>query len=646
MKLNTLFIFFISAFLFLPLNAQDIYDEHCSGLKSWQDLNSDTYVADPGLLNYDVVFYYIDLEVNDTSTYLIGFTEMQAVVVSGSLSEVVIELSDVLIIDSVLIDGAKTDSFTHADNIIRINPEKAFQQNDHFTSRVYYNGSGGNDSFFSGISSKTDYEWDQHVTYTLSEPFHANDWFACKQILTDKADSAYIFITTDTSLMAGSNGLLTNVTELPEGKHRFEWKTNYPIAFYLLSLCVSDYQDYSGYAFPEKGAEKILIQNYIYDKPLFLEQNKEDIDMTAEMIELYSELYSMYPFDKEKYGHCYAPIGGGMEHQTMTTLSDFNFGLVSHELAHMWFGDNVTCATWQDIWINEGFASYTEYLALEYLVSYESAQSWMVNAHDRARTEPDGSVYIPEEDATDIWRIFSGALSYKKGAAIIHMLRYELDNDSVFFNVMRNFQSAYKDSVATGMDFMQVLEETSGREFDWFFDQWYFGKGFPRFSFTWWQNKDSLNISGTQKGSSDDTPFFRTHIDFQVSYIDGSDTIIRLEQTEEEQLFQVSVPNFVSGVIADPDNWILDYSSIIKKPVEGGTFSVGPNPFTDEILIEFNYANLNRNITISDLAGKIVGNFETRNQLVSVPVQNLTRGVYIVTVKEGHDIRSTKIVKE
>ena len=609
-------------------------------------MNADTYVADPALLNYDVIFYYIDLEANDASTYIKGFTEMQAVVVSGNLSEIVVELSAVFSIDSILIEGSRTDSFAKAGDIIRINPDETFQKNDHFTSRVYYHGSGGNNTFFSGISNQIDHEWNQPVTYTLSEPFHASDWFACKQVLTDKADSAYIFITTDTSLMAGSNGLLSTVTELPEGRHRFEWKTNYPIAFYLLSMCVSDYQDYSGYAFPEKGQDKILIQNYIYDTSGFLAENKEDIDMTADLIELYSELFSMYPFKKEKYGHCYAPMGGGMEHQTMTTLSSFNFGLVAHELGHMWFGDNVTCATWQDIWINEGFASYTEYLALQFLVSYEEAQSWMVNAHDRARNEPDGSIYIPEEDATEVWRIFSGSLSYKKGASIIHMLRYELDNDSVFFDVLRNFQKAYKDSVATGMDFLQVLEETSGMEFDWFFDQWYFGKGFAKYSFTWWQNKDSLNISSIQTGSSDDTPFFRTHMDFLVTFVDGTDSLIRLEQTENEHLFQVSVPNFVFNVIADPENWILESSSIIKKPVAGGTFSVGPNPFTEEIIIEFNYTNFNRDITISDMTGKVVGKFETSNQLVSVPVHNLTRGVYIISVKEGGKISSTKIIKE
>ena len=166
--MTRLLLFSIAAFVLLPVSAQHKHDENCSGLKSWQEFNADTYVADPALLNYDVVFYYIDLEANDTSTYIEGFTEMQAVVVSGSLSEIVIELSAVLNIDSILIGGNKTESYTHAGNIVRINPDETFQQNDLFTSRVYYHGSGGNDSFFSGISNQVDHNWDKPVTYTLS----------------------------------------------------------------------------------------------------------------------------------------------------------------------------------------------------------------------------------------------------------------------------------------------------------------------------------------------------------------------------------------------------------------------------------------------------------------------------------------------
>ncbi len=107
--------------------------------------------------------------------------------------------------------------------------------------------------------------------------------------------------------------------------------------------------------------------------PHYFKQNKAAIDKTGDLILLYSDLFGDYPFANEKYGHCVAPFGGGMEHQTMTTLVNFSFLLVAHELAHQWFGDFVTCSTWQDIWINEGFASYAEYLANQYLKSQEDS---------------------------------------------------------------------------------------------------------------------------------------------------------------------------------------------------------------------------------------------------------------------------------
>jgi len=175
-----------------------------------------------------------------------------------------------------------------------------------------------------------------------------------------------MFLTCDDDCMAGSNGVLTNIVELPNNKKRFEWKSNYPINYYLLSYAVAEYQDYSIYAHPE-GSEPILIQNFVYDNSYYLSGNKEDIDHTIDLIEVFSDKFGFYPFVNEKYGHCLTTLGGGMEHKTITTLVSFGFGLVAHELGHMWFGDYVTCATWKDIWINEGFVSYTEYVAAENL---------------------------------------------------------------------------------------------------------------------------------------------------------------------------------------------------------------------------------------------------------------------------------------
>ncbi len=174
-----------------------------------------------------------------------------------------------------------------------------------------------------------------------------------------------------------------------------------------------------------------------------------------------------------------APMGGGMEHQTMTTLHDFSFYLVAHELAHQWFGDFITCGNWQDIWINEGFASYLEYVAAQELLGQAAADEWMANAMSIALRETSGSVYVPEERVDDTYRLFDYGLTYKKGATLLHMIRFILDDDALFFSTLKVYLEAYGNGLATGADFQEILESESGMDFSCFFDQWYYGEGFP-----------------------------------------------------------------------------------------------------------------------------------------------------------------------
>ncbi|GMT44452.1 MAG: hypothetical protein IEMM0006_0284 [bacterium] len=320
------------------------------------------------LFDYDVHFYGLDISVSPTSTFVSGNVTIGASTLVDKLDTFAVELIPEMSIDSAFLDGEKLNKpVRNADNILF--PVTPIQnKGSHFSVKIYYHGTSPTGGFFSGVSTAYNKIWKKQVTWTLSEPFAAKTWFPVKEDLKDKADSAWVFLTVDSNYMAGSEGLLTAITELPGGKKRFEWKTKYPIDYYLLSYAVADYRDFSFYAHPDSPAgDSVLVQNFIYNSDNYLNQHRNQITETAKFIELYVKLFGPYPFRKEKYGQSLTELAGGMEHQTMTTLGNFGFDLVAHELGHMWFGDNVTCADWSDIWVNEGFATYADYLANEYI---------------------------------------------------------------------------------------------------------------------------------------------------------------------------------------------------------------------------------------------------------------------------------------
>ncbi|MQY79363.1 MAG: T9SS type A sorting domain-containing protein [Bacteroidetes bacterium] len=644
-----LFLFLVQSVL-LPAQKGLLYEFNISCSHMKQELVQSAYreyIAE--LDEYDVKFYKLDVEVTNTSTFIKGNTLIGAVSQVSSLDQFVIELISDLTVDSVLINDEK-QSFDHSGDLITVSLASSVSQGEYFTAQIFYEGLVPSEGFFSGMTTGKDQNTGFHVTWTLSEPFNAKDWFPCKQVLEDKADSIHVFVTTDQNLMAGSNGLLTAVVPLPDNKTRYEWKSSYPIVYYLISVTVADYMDYSIYAKPEGYIDSILIQNYIYDDPSYLETNKDLINKTKNLVELFSELYSLYPFEKEKYGHCVAPMGGGMEHQTMTTLNDFRFFLVAHELGHMWFGDNVTCATWQDIWINEGFASYTEYLAYQYLRDQETADLWMKNAHNRAKNEPEGSVYIPFEDANSVNRIFSGNLSYKKGAAIVHMIRFELDNDSVFFQVLQDFQNTFKDSVATGLDFKSVLETTSGKNFTDFLNQWYFGEGFPSFGIEWSQDGDTVLIRSSQTPSSINTSLFKTSLEYKLIYF-GGDTTIRVFQDQDIQAFSIYMPHQITNLVVDPNNWILNQVSSIDHIADFQKFvekkiKVYPNPFSSDLKILFFEGSKHREISIIDFSGKVLLKITSNYYKLTIAGNTIPRGIYLLKIREGDQSYAQKIVKQ
>ena len=606
------------------------------------------------LFDYDVHFYRLDISVSPTSTFVSGNVTIGASILVDKLDTFAVELIPEMSVDSAFLNGHKIDKPTrNADNVLfPITPIQ--NKGTHFSVRIYYHGTSPTGGFFSGVSTAYNKTWKKHVSWSLSEPFAAKTWFPVKQDLKDKADSAWIFLTVDSNYMAGSEGLLTAITKLPGGKKRFEWKTKYPIDYYLLSFAVADYRDFSFYAHPDNPPrDSVLIQNFIYNSDNYLRQHRNQIKETAKFIELYVKLFGPYPFRKEKYGQCLTELAGGMEHQTMTTLGDFGFDLVAHELGHMWFGDNVTCADWSDIWVNEGFATYADYLANEYINGDSLARVFITKAQNSAMSQPGGSVYIPKDEIYlgNEWRIFNGRLSYNKGASIIHMLRHEINNDSVFFRILKTYQNQFAGGVATGDDFKSVVNAVTGMDYTWFFTQWYYGEGYPIYTIEWYDSANVLHLTGTQTTSTNNPGFFKMWMDYKIEFVNGSDTLIRLQQTANINQFAVPVSGKVQGIVVDPDDRTMEKVNDIiyvgvrdrENPVY---FSMGPVPARQFLYLQFQQpADQQKKVVISDLSGRRMYEMITNNNSLRINMSRFKPGLYIVRVETARHVFVRKFIR-
>ena len=598
---------------------------------------------------YDVTFYDLNLNMTNLSTYLSGKVAIHAKA-NEPIDSALYELFSTFNIIDITVNGISVD-YSRVNSVIKV-PVNA-QSGESFVIETEYDGTpptaATNPLGGAGMSQDDSPTWGNEVVWSLSEPFSAYEWFPCKQSLIDKADSSYFFITVPSNLKAGSNGLLDQVIDFGNGYSQYQWKHRHPIDYYLISVSVSSYVDYSIYANPTGAPNPILIQNYIYDNPQTLSYFQDDIDETVDFMELFYDLYGPYPFEDEKYGHCMAPFSGGMEHQTMTTQGFFNKGLTAHELGHQWWGDHVTCASWCDIWINEGFASYSEYLMLENLYPNES-DGHMEDVHDNVMSQNGGSVWVL--DSLNENRIFSGRLTYDKGAAIVHSMRYMINDDDQFFQILRDFQDTFADGTAYGVDFKNALESESGIDFTAFFEQWYFGQGYPTYAIQWQQSGENLLLEINHNTSKPNiTPTFTNDLDVKFQRIGLPDTTIRFSISSNSELYTITNIGQINGSITmDPDNWIINANgSIIETntlnseidQTSTSNLYISPNPSNG--IFSIHNLNTRAEITVRDMNGKIRENIEF-NPGDFIDIKKLGKGTYIIDIQINKSIKRIKII--
>jgi aminopeptidase N len=635
-------LFFSLGFLFF-FGLNQLQAQHfCSDTKQAQ-LNHNLYKANASSVEmlqmekYDVYFHHLKVAVERTSTYISGSVVTAAKSRVSGLDTFVVQLYSSLIVDSVIGSNNTQLSFYRTGDIVYILLAQSVQTEQKFSLEIFYHGtppSQQSAAIGQGFSNKASPTYGNQVTWSLSQPYSAYEWWPCKQSLQDKIDSVFVSVTTDISNMVGSNGLLKGIENKGNGKHVYHWQTHYPTDYYLVMVTVGQYTEYTHYAKPQNFADSILIQHYIYSNPLAYSNNKASIDAAKPQLELFSNLFGFYPFHKEKYGHVMAPFSGGMEHQTMTSLGVMDFDIVAHELGHQWFGDNVTCATWKDIWLNEGFATYTEYLAAKYLKSASYTSSWLTTMHNEAKKGV-GSVYV--NDTTDVSRIFSGQLTYNKGGSAIRVLHYLL-GDSLFFDVCKTYQVRFANRTASTNDFRLLVNELSGKDYDFFFNQWIYGAGFPTYLVRWNQIKDSLNMIITQSNGQQPTNIFNLPLPIVIKRLSGDSTIIANSNASENG-FKIRVEGKIVSLKLDPENWILKNSSVmqdtsllssVNKHSINEEVSVFPNPATGYVEIK-GLENTKGTIVFYDILGHVILSRQVfGNEIVGL--EGLKEGIYFVQI--------------
>lgn len=551
----------------------------------------------------DVGYYRIDLNVHPFLSMLHGAVLIRGTSLVDSLRQISLDLDAAMRVDSVR-SGHTGLSFSRFPLGLVVTLDRMYARGDPFALEVFYAGTPTVNGFGSFVfTAVTGVPW----VWSLSEPYGARNWWPCKDTPNDKADSADILITCPIELKVGSNGRLVGVRENGDGTHTYQWAERYPIATYLVSVAISNYSEFTQW-FRYSPTDSMPILNYVL--PRDLNQAVPALALTPEMLRVFSATYGLYPFIREKYGHSQFGWGGAMEHQTMTSTSNFTEGTIAHELAHQWFGDMITCANWPSLWLNEGFAVYSEAVWQE--ARYGKA-AYRIHLSDRMSAAMGASGTLFVQDTNDVRNLFNFNRVYAKGGWVLHMLRHVL-GDSVFFQSMRAYAAdpRFRFGSATTEGFESVCEAVAGRSLAYFFNEWVFGEGFPRYTTTW----HSASVGGAyevtvridQTTGGTNPAFFTMPVDLMFSG-GTQDTTVVAFNTVPGETFTYHLPFRPTDVVLDPENWILR-EIVAPESLLPDAYALEqnfPNPFNPGTSINFSLPRRSDiSLTVYDLLGREV----------------------------------------
>ncbi len=558
-------------------------------------------------------------------------------------------------IDSLRVDGSETAYF-RTDSTIEITPPLHLSPGDTFELDVWYHGVPPSSSagFDGGLKFSGPYIY---VAFDLDAP---RSWFPCHDVPFDKA-TVDQFITLPDYYTVIANGSLVSVDTL-DSVVTYHWSESYPIATYLIVFAaypnyahVVDTAYVDGHAIPVHGW--VARWDSVNRAP--------KLRHVADILEFFSQVYTPYPFLEEKYANVDVPLGYAMENQTNTFIDmNLNWGrnwdwVLAHELSHQWWGDCVTLATWPDVWLNEGFATYSEAInayRTDGMQGYRDYMRSIMNRYIYSEPYPPYPIYYPDANITQLYSV----VTYQKGASVLHMLRH-IVGDSIFFAILRGRIERHAYGNETTAEFQQLCEEISGMDLDWFFDEWVYAPGHPvyRWNYSVEPQGDSalvtLNIYQVQSHSFG-VPTYRMPIDFLFIMPDSDSILVTVVDSLDFQQFYLTLPAYPQEVVFDPDGWLLarvTFTGVEEEThePEKPAFFISSDLVSDRIGITLNLEPGSPqavNVRLVDPSGRIVkslsGRFSGRTNL-GMDVSDVVSGIYFLYVRSnGIPLGSKKIV--
>ena len=590
--------------------------------------------VNPNTQNYDVTYHELRFTVdpNNTTPYINGVVETTFTALSD-MDVVTFDMATALVVSSVTMNSSNL-TFNQSNYELNINLPSTVTTGNSATVEITYAGSPpqAEGAFTRGTHSGTP------IIFTLSEPFGARDWWPCKQDLNDKIGSFDMYITCPDTFIGVSNGLLQSSTT-SGGFTTRHFRHNYPIPAYLISLNVTNYTTYNIQAGLGTAESPFFpINNYLYPESNTA-STRTAIDVTTPIMNVFETKFGPYPYRNEQYGHVQFGWGGGMEHATISSMGGWSRSLIAHELGHQWFGDKITCASWKDIWLNEGLTEYTAGIMVEELDGAASFVSWKSGKISSITSSTSGAVYLTDAEALDVNRIFSSRLSYNKGSMVTHMLRWVM-GDANFFQALRNYLS--DSNLAYGYAFTNNLkghlEAVHGSSLSEFFNDWLYMQGYPTYTITarnWGAGQAKISVSQTQSHAS--VTYFEMPLEIRLTGAGGLSHDVVVSNTVNNQEFVVPVPFVVTGVQFDPNKHIISRDNLVTLANESfeleQTISVYPNPANDELHIMMPTTTQLEKVEIYNTLGQLLATHYTSD----FRIDNLSSGMHLmkITTSEG-----------